>query len=279
MHESIRPVAGRFAPLALMGVRCFWPHNMIGHEGLVVDQALKLRSLPTCHQLSPRIRDGPCLSAEAFRSRWGQIVLLMREHGPGNPSRLIGERDNRPIEASPRREPLQPLGTAIVVLRQSKHDGAGAMNHLTSEIVIGAPAYSAEPRFASGRILTRHEANPRSKFPPGAEVMAVVNRGDKRCCDHGTHARQLREPPTGFVRSTKPQELLIQLVEPDIERAEFVEQVAIELPREIRKLRLRGDHESELAFGRPWPEFAAARDWPLSERWRVGLEIAPDPGA
>ena len=39
MHESIRPVAGRFAPLALMGVRCFWPHNMIGLEGLVVDQA------------------------------------------------------------------------------------------------------------------------------------------------------------------------------------------------------------------------------------------------
>src|ERR1700727_2427434 len=32
MHESIRPVAGRIAPLALMGVRCFWPHNMIGLE-------------------------------------------------------------------------------------------------------------------------------------------------------------------------------------------------------------------------------------------------------
>jgi hypothetical protein len=32
MHESIRPVAGRFAPLAMMGVRCFWPHNMIGLE-------------------------------------------------------------------------------------------------------------------------------------------------------------------------------------------------------------------------------------------------------
>jgi hypothetical protein len=39
MHESIRPVAGRFVPLALMGVRCFWPHNMIGHGGLVVNQA------------------------------------------------------------------------------------------------------------------------------------------------------------------------------------------------------------------------------------------------
>jgi transposase len=39
MHESIRPVAGQFTPLALMGVRCFCPHNMIGHGGLVVDQA------------------------------------------------------------------------------------------------------------------------------------------------------------------------------------------------------------------------------------------------
>jgi transposase len=45
MHESIRPVAGRIAPLALMGVRCFWPHNMIGHEGLVVDQAWKFAVL------------------------------------------------------------------------------------------------------------------------------------------------------------------------------------------------------------------------------------------
>jgi len=59
MHESIRPVAGLFTPLALMGVRCIWPHNTIGLEGLVVNQAWKLRSLPTSHQLSPRIRIRP----------------------------------------------------------------------------------------------------------------------------------------------------------------------------------------------------------------------------
>jgi transposase len=165
MHESIRPVAGQFTPLALMGVRCFWPHNMIGHGGLVVNQALKLRSLPTNHQVSPRIQDGLRFSAEARRSCGGQIVLLTGEHSPGDPCRLIGKRDNRPIKASPRREHLQPLGTAILVFPQSKHDGAGAVNHLTSEIVIGAPAYSAEPRFASSRILARHKANPRRKFP------------------------------------------------------------------------------------------------------------------
>ena len=36
--------------LALMGVRCLWPHNMIGRAGLVVHQASRLRSLPTSHQ-------------------------------------------------------------------------------------------------------------------------------------------------------------------------------------------------------------------------------------
>jgi hypothetical protein len=67
-------------------------------------------------------------------------------------------------------------------------------------------------------------------------MMTVVYRSDERCCDHGTDAGQLRELPTGFVRPAKPQELLIQLVEPEIESPEFVEQVAEELPREIGKL-------------------------------------------
>ena len=68
-------------------------------------------------------------------------------------------------------------------------------------------------------------------------MTAVVHRGDERRCDHWADARQLREPPTGFVCPAKLQELLIQLVEPEIESAEFVEQVAEELPREDRKAR------------------------------------------
>ena len=51
MHEFIRPVAGAIVPLALMGVRCFSPYNTIGLEGLVIDQAWKLRSLPTSHSV------------------------------------------------------------------------------------------------------------------------------------------------------------------------------------------------------------------------------------
>jgi hypothetical protein len=56
MHESIRPVAGAIVLRALMGVRFFWPYNMIGLGGLVIDQASKRRSLPASHQFTPRIR-------------------------------------------------------------------------------------------------------------------------------------------------------------------------------------------------------------------------------
>ena len=226
-----------------MGVRCFWPHNMIGHGGLVVNQALKLRSLPTNHQVSPRIRDGLRFSAEALWSCGGQIVLLTGEHGPGNPCRLIGERDNRAIEPSPRREPLQPLRAAVVMLRQSKHDGTSAMNHLTPEVVIGAPANPAEPRLATGRILTRHEADPRRKFPPRSKMTPVGDRCDERRRDYRTDARQFRQPSAGFVCPAKAQEPLIQLVEPEVESLKLVEQVDEETPREIGKV---GDHDSVL---------------------------------
>ena len=51
--------------LALMGVRCLRPHNMIGHLGLVIDQVSKLRSLPTSHQYSPRIRSQPWMQSRS----------------------------------------------------------------------------------------------------------------------------------------------------------------------------------------------------------------------
>ena len=39
MHESIRPVDGAVRAPGLDGIRCFWPHKIIGRAGLVVHQA------------------------------------------------------------------------------------------------------------------------------------------------------------------------------------------------------------------------------------------------
>jgi len=59
-------------------------------------------------------------------------------------------------------------------------------------------------------------------------MTSVVDRCDERRRDYRTDARQLRQPPASFVRPANPQELLIQLVEPEVESLELVEQVAEE---------------------------------------------------
>ena len=70
-------------------------------------------------------------------------------------------------------------------------------------------------------------------------MTTVINRGDERRCDHGADARQLRQPPTSFIRPAKAHKLSVEFVEPKIESAEFLQQIAKELPREIRELRVR----------------------------------------
>jgi hypothetical protein len=131
------------------------------------------------------------------------------------------------------------LGATIVVLCQSKHHRAGAMDHLTSEIVIGPPSNPAEPGFSTRRVLAGHEANPCRKLSSRAKMATVVNRCNERGCDHGTDARQLRQAPAGFIRPAKGQELSVQFVEPEIKSTELMERLGEELPREIRKLRGR----------------------------------------
>ena len=65
---------------------------------------------------------------------------------------------------------------------------------------------------------------------------AVVDRCDERSGDHGPDARQLREPLAGFVRPAKAEELSVELVEPEIESAKFIEQIDEETPRQIGKV-------------------------------------------
>ena len=203
-------------PLALMGVRCFSPHNTIGLEGLVIDQAWKLRSLPTSHQFHLASSCGLGPSASAQRSR-GHIILISREQCPGDPCRLVGERDNRSIEAAPRRKPFQPFGTAIVVLGQPHDHGTSTVDHLPPKVMIGAPANAPEAGFASGRVLTRHQAYPCRKLPARAEMLAIINRGDERCRDHRTNARQFGEPAACLVRPANCHELSVELIELVIE--------------------------------------------------------------
>ena len=60
----------------------------------------------TAGSCSGRSQNGSATPSMMSLTTWscgGRIVLLTCEHSPGDPRRLIGERDDRPIEASPRR--------------------------------------------------------------------------------------------------------------------------------------------------------------------------------
>ena len=98
----------RFALLALMGIRYFWPHKIIGRTGLVVHQAWKLRPLPASHQYSPRILSRPWVQSRSVLHSGSCILLLATQQDPGDTCRFIGEGYNCPIEAAPGNKRFQP---------------------------------------------------------------------------------------------------------------------------------------------------------------------------
>jgi hypothetical protein len=74
--------------LALMGVCCFWPHKIIGLEGLGTNQALEAAVLAGAPSvITSHSECGLQLSAGALPS-CGRIVLFLREQGR-NPG-LVG---------------------------------------------------------------------------------------------------------------------------------------------------------------------------------------------
>ena len=159
-------------------------------------------------------------------------VLFWREQGPGGPRRFIGERDNRPIEASPRREPLQPLGTAIIMFRQSKHHCAGAVDHLPPEIMIGAPANATEPgvsrRSCVGVARARSHA---ASSPPERKWRPSSTAATSAVATTGPTPGSLEAG--GTLCPANSCDPLVELRNPEIEGVELFEHVAEEPTCEI----------------------------------------------
>src|SRR6516225_10591931 len=91
MHESIRPVDGAVRAPGLDGVRCFWPHKIIGRAGLVVHQAWKLRPCRRAISIHLAFCHDPGCRAEACCTSGSCILLLAAQPDPGDTCRFIGE--------------------------------------------------------------------------------------------------------------------------------------------------------------------------------------------
>ena len=238
MHESIRPVAGAIAPLALMGVRCFRPDTMIGRDGLEHQQASKLRvradepSGSTSHSYAlTGVAQCAVGSCQGMALRPGQQC-------PSESRGLVCQGNHSAVEAAPLNECLQPVRPCIVALRHLKGDSTSAVDHLPTQIMVGAPADAAEPRLAARRVLPRHKTDPSGKLAPASEPSTIADAGDKRCGDERTHTGQNRQTPGRLVLAADRHDARIKRLDPLVDIAELVKQLCQELAREIRQLRI-----------------------------------------
>jgi len=190
MRESIRPVAGAITLPALMGVRCFWPHNMSGLKGPVVDQAVKLRSVPLCHQCSPRSHRRLSDDSGCRRRSGGSVNLLLGQQRPGNARRLVGKRNERLVETPPFDDAPQPCRPRVVPVGETADNRSGAVYHLLAQIMIGTSTDATQARLTSGCILSGRQPNPGGELSPRTEVSGIVDTGYQRRGDNGPDARQ-----------------------------------------------------------------------------------------
>lgn len=184
--------------LALMGVRCLYPHNIIDLAGLVVDQASQRRLLPLCHQcllrshrrvggdprrasqphaVAPLLKllpptASPQLAPFSTTRASMEILILSKTRGQffvsfGGQFLISPDRRScwqaRPVPAA-LDERLQPNRTTILALCEPANHRSGAVNHLSPQIMIGTTANSAETGLAAGCGLSRHQSDPCRQF-------------------------------------------------------------------------------------------------------------------
>src|SRR5215469_2741390 len=118
-------------------------------------------------------------------------------------------------------------------LGQPADDGACAVDQLAPEVVVGAPSDATEPWLAASRILSRHQPDPRCHLTARTKLSAVADGSDDCSGDDRTDAGQLREPPTSLIRATEGNDRRVELFNPTIEVAEFVQELAEDRSRQV----------------------------------------------
>jgi len=115
--------------------------------------------------------------------------------GPGHPRNLVGERHGRHLgwpTFHQSCEPRPPLGS---VLARVADDGHCADDKQPPQISIALLGDAAEPVFAAGGVLLRHQPDPDRKTAPRREAIPVADLGNQCGGADRADAWDLRQPP------------------------------------------------------------------------------------
>src|SRR5262245_16408447 len=100
----------------------------------------------------------------------------MPKQRPCNARVLVGLRDDGDVGMSSAQQTLQPAGTLIRRTPWTADHGARTVYEEGSQIPIAALADAQQQRFASTRMLSRHQTDPGSELSAIGEMASVSDR-------------------------------------------------------------------------------------------------------
>src|ERR1700678_400287 len=121
------------------------------------------------------------------------------QHRPGDPGELVGEGHDRDVAMGAVHEPFGPSSERSVALSYIGQRRARSMNQLLAQVFVAALADPEQLRLATGRELTRNQAEPRGEIAPAVEAFRPTHGGDQGGRDYRAATWDCRQPASLFV--------------------------------------------------------------------------------
>ena len=145
------------------GIRTRAPLQLVGLAGLDKSQ-VRRASARSVQSISPSTR-------KLVRSSGGGAVVIARsKHGPDYPCVLVGDGNRCAVEAASLPKLVGPLAHGVVLVGSRSHNGTGAVNQQTTQMLASSFGDAHEYGLVAARKLARHQPEPSGHMATISEV-------------------------------------------------------------------------------------------------------------
>src|SRR6201984_3730994 len=123
--------------------------------------------------------------------------LAAHHHGPGHACDFVSKGNGSDLDRPAVHQTSEP-GPFRAVLARISNDSHGAGNEQPAQVSIALLRDPAESLFAPGRVLSGHQADPRSETAARRESLPISYLGHQRGGDDRANTRDFLQPPAFF---------------------------------------------------------------------------------
>src|SRR6185503_9980682 len=122
-------------------------------------------------------------------------ALALGWQGPCDAGVLVGDGDQGTVIAAALLQLERPARDAVLMRAGDLQHRAGALDQQVSKVGVAALADVAKARFATGGMLSGHQADPGGELPPVLELACIPDGGDDRQRRGRADASDLHQAP------------------------------------------------------------------------------------